>query len=82
MVDHPSVRLRETLASWEWTQDVLAGELGISSQYCSDLCRGRASISVNVAIKLEGIGFGGSALEWLSRQAEYDVQQARAKAAV
>jgi antitoxin HigA-1 len=78
MREHPGRELAREIERREWTQKDAAEVLGCSAQYINDLVRGRRSISVTMALKLEQ-ALGEDARVWLSRQSGYDLDQARAR---
>ena len=56
-----------------------AQKLGVDYEELSDIVNGRASISPEMAIRLDK-AFGGSATTWYRMQAAYDLAQAMQKA--
>ena len=56
-----------------------AEALGVTRQAMNNLVRGKAGISVEMAIRLEK-AFGGGAETWLRMQATYDLAQMAKKA--
>lgn len=55
-----------------------AKHLKVSRKTLSEIVNGRASISSEMAIRLE-LAFGKSAQSWLGHQSEYDLWQLRPK---
>lgn len=53
--------------------------LGVSRQALSNLLRGKAGISPEMAIRLDKV-FGGGADTWLQRQTAYDLAEAQQRA--
>jgi len=53
--------------------------LGVSRHSLSELLNGRASVSAEMAIRLEKAGWG-NAISWLRTQASHDLWQARQRA--
>ena len=56
-----------------------AQKLGVARKELSDIVNGRASISPEMAIRLDK-AFGGGAITWYRMQAAYDLAQAMQKA--
>ena len=56
-----------------------AQKLGVDDKELSNIVNGRASISPEMAIRLDK-AFGGSAITWYRMQAAYDLTQAIQKA--
>jgi len=80
---HPGETLREDiLPSLGLTVTEAAAQLGVTRAALSRVLNGRAAISPEMALRIEGwLGEenGGRADLWLSQQAAYDLWQARAK---
>ncbi|MGB3287901.1 MAG: HigA family addiction module antitoxin [Burkholderiaceae bacterium] len=55
-----------------------AKHLNVSRKTLSEIVNGRASVSSEMAMRLE-IAFGKSAKSWLGHQAEYDLWQLKPK---
>jgi HTH-type transcriptional regulator/antitoxin HigA len=70
--------LREALAERQMTQARLAQACGWDRARPSDLCRGVAPITLDVALRLEA-ALGISAEFWLCAEAHYRVGLARGK---
>ncbi len=77
---HPGEVIRELcIEPLGLTVTAAAAGLGVSRKSLSELLNGRAGISPEMAIRLEG-AFGGSAESWLRQQMQYALWQARRKA--
>lgn len=79
VVPHPGVLLRSLIASLEISTYTAADQLAISRNTLSRVLNERAGISPQMALRLElWLGKrGGSADDWMTRQAAYDLAQAR-----
>ena len=73
---HPAVSLRDSLEAEGWSVTEFAARLKISRSTASRLLNGRCSISPEVAVALESIGWSNAAF-WMRRQAYYDLALAR-----
>lgn len=78
---HPGETLREdVLPALGLTVTDAAAQLGVTRAALSRVLNGRAAISPEMALRLEGwlgVENGGRADLWLSQQAAYDLWQAR-----
>ena len=74
---HPGEVLREYLPENMQVTEA-AQKLGVSRVTLSRVLNGRASISADMALRLEA-ALGTSASMWLGMQADYDLWQARQK---
>ena len=78
---HPGETLREdTLPALGLTVTQAAAQLGVTRATLSRVLNGRAAISPEMALRLEGwlgVKHGGRADVWLGQQAAYDLWQAR-----
>ena len=78
---HPGEILREdVLPALSLTVTDAAEQLGVTRAALSRVLNGRAAISPEMALRLEGwlgIENGGRADLWISQQAAYDLWQAR-----
>ncbi|PKO82832.1 MAG: addiction module antidote protein, HigA family [Betaproteobacteria bacterium HGW-Betaproteobacteria-11] len=78
---HPGQTLREdVLPALGLTVTDAAGQLGVTRAALSRVLNGRAAISPEMALRLEGwLGAenGGRADLWIAQQAAYDLWQAR-----
>ena len=72
----PGETLSDALEEQGLTQSNLAERTGFSKKHVNDLISGRATISVDAAIKLEAT-VGGPARFWLAREAQYREALAR-----
>jgi len=78
---HPGVVLREIyMAEMGLNQTQLAQKCGCSHRKINEIINGKRGISPQFAIVLEKV-LGTSAEMWARMQAEYDLWQARQKAA-
>lgn len=82
---HPGETLREdVLPALEMTVTAAAEQLGVTRAALSRVLNGRAAISPEMALRIEGwlgIENGGRADIWLAQQAAYDLWKARAAGA-
>jgi addiction module HigA family antidote len=80
---HPGITLRDdVLPALGLSVTAAAGQLGVSRVALSRILNGHASISPEMALRIEawlGIERGGDARLWLAEQAAYDMWQAREK---
>lgn len=80
---HPGETLKEdVLPALGLTVTEAAEQLGVARPSLSKVLNGHASISTEMALRLEqwlGIENGGRADLWLAEQASYDLWQARSK---
>lgn len=78
---HPGVTLREdVLPALGLTVTAAAKQLGVTRAALSRVLNGRAAISPEMALRLEGwlgVENGGRADLWIAQQAAYDLWQAR-----
>lgn len=78
---HPGETLREdVLPALRLTVTEAAGQLRVTRAALSRVLNGRAAISPEMALRLEGwlgVENGGSADAWLSQQAAFDLWRAR-----
>lgn len=78
---HPGETLREDiLPALEATVTQAAAQLGVTRAALSRVLNGRAAISSEMALRLEGwlgVNNGGRADIWVAQQAAYDLWQAR-----
>jgi antitoxin HigA-1 len=82
---HPGETLREdVLPDLGLTVTQAAAQLGVTRVALSRVLNGRAGISPEMALRIEGwlgVENGGSADLWLAQQVAYDLWQARKKGA-
>ena len=82
---HPGETLREdVLPALGLTVTDAAAQLGVTRAALSRVLNGRAAISPEMALRLEGwlgVENGGSADAWIAQQAAYDLWKARAAGA-
>lgn len=80
-VSHPGETLREDiLPALGLTVTDAAGQLGVTRAALSRVLNGRAAISPEMALRLEGwlgVENGGRADLWIAQQAAYDLWRAR-----
>lgn len=78
---HPGEMLREdVLPALGLTVTQAADQLGVTRAALSRVLNGRAAISLEMALRLEGwlgVDHGGRADLWVAQQASYDLWQAR-----
>ena len=78
---HPGETLREdVLPALGITVTDAAAQLGVTRAALSRVLNGRAAISPEMALRLEGwlgVNNGGRADLWIAQQASYDLWQAR-----
>ena len=78
---HPGLILRDDiLPSLGLTVTEAAEQLGVTRSTLSRVLNGRAAISPEMALRLEGwlgVEHGGRADVWIAQQAAYDLWQAR-----
>ncbi|MDH5625972.1 MAG: HigA family addiction module antitoxin [Nitrospira sp.] len=78
---HPGETLRDDiLPALGLTVTQAAAQLGVTRAALSRVLHGRAAISPDMALRLEGwlgVKHGGRADVWLAQQAAYDLWQAR-----
>lgn len=74
---HPGTLIKDELIEMgDTTQKDLAGFLGVTPSYLSEVIHGKRAINAPLAIGLEEI-FGISAEYWLRFQAQYDLDMLR-----
>ena len=73
---HPGESVRESRETAGLSQKDAAARMGIKPPYLSDIERGRRSISVKTALRLEAMGWG-PALFWLNLQTHFDLHLER-----
>ena len=82
---HPGETLREdVLPALGLTVTDAAAQLGVTRAALSRVLNGRAAISPEMALRIEGwlgVEHGGSADAWIAQQAAYDLWKARAAGA-
>ncbi len=72
---HPGyVVLRECVEPLGLTITAAAAALGVTRTSLSELVNGKRGISPEMAVRLSQ-AFGGSAVSWLTQQAQYDLAQ-------
>jgi len=78
---HPGETLREdVLPALELTVTAAAEQLGVTRAALSRVLNGRAAISPEMALRIEGwlgVENGGRADAWIAQQASYDLWKAR-----
>lgn len=78
---HPGLILKEDiLPALEISVTEAAEQLGVTRAAFSRVINGKAAISPEMALRLEGwlgVRNGGNATVWLNQQAAYDLWQAR-----
>ena len=73
---HLGELIRESMEETGWNVTETAVHLGCERGSLSRVLNGRAGVSANMALALEGIGWG-TAEHWMRMQASYEVAQAR-----
>jgi len=74
---HPGgVVLRECIEPLGLTITAAAVALGVTRTTLSELVNGKRGISAEMAVRLSQV-FGGSAVSWLTQQAQYDLANLR-----
>lgn len=73
---HPGEMLRDELKEHGFTQKRFAQETGIKPSVLSETIKGKRSISLNVAVKLEN-ALGIPAEIWMNMQTQYDLDTAK-----
>lgn len=76
---HPGEMLADELEARSITQQQLARQIGVSATFVSELVRGKKSLSVAMALKLEE-SLGVNASFWLNAQRQYNRNMAYLKA--
>ena len=72
---HPGgVVLRQCIEPLGLTVTAAAKALGVTRTTLSELINGKRGISPEMAVRLSQV-FGGTAVSWLTQQAQYDVAQ-------
>jgi antitoxin HigA-1 len=75
---HPGgMVLRECIEPLGLTITAAAAALGVTRTTLSELVHGKRGISAEMAVRLSKV-FGGSAVSWLTQQAQYDLAHIRA----
>ena len=73
---HLGELIRESMDDVGWNATETATRLGCERGTLSRLLNGKAGVSANMALALEGIGWG-TAEHWMRVQASYELAQAR-----
>ena len=73
---HLGELIRESMDDVGWNATETATRLGCERGTLSRLLNGKAGVSANMALALEGIGWG-TAEHWMRMQASYELAQAR-----
>ncbi|GAB6039963.1 HigA family addiction module antitoxin [Endothiovibrio diazotrophicus] len=79
-VSPPGDTILDLLEEREWSQAELADRLGFSPKHVNQLIKGKAAITEDAALRLEGV-LGSTAGFWLNREAKYREHLARLEAA-
>jgi len=75
---HPGdMVLRQCIEPLGLTITAAAAALGVTRTTLSELVNGKRGISAEMAVRLSKV-FGGSAVSWLTQQAQYDLAHIRA----
>ena len=73
---HPGEIIREALEAERWTVTEAAMRLGITRNTLSRVLNGRASVSPQLALALERLGWSDAG-HWVRMQGAYDLAQTR-----
>ena len=73
---HLGELIRESMDDMGWNVTETAARLGCERGTLSRLLNGKAGVSANMALALEGIGWG-TGEHWMRMQASYELAQAR-----
>ena len=77
---HPGRRIAARMEPLDDYPGLTIGEaarkLGVSRGYLSRVIRGRSPVSLDLAMKMDALGWG-TAENWMKAQARYDVSQER-----
>lgn len=73
---HPGETLQELIGERNWTQSWLARETGYTHKHINRVCKGAASITAPLAVRLERTT-GVSAQFWMNLQTGHDLHIAR-----
>ena len=73
---HLGELIREGMEEVGWNVTEISARLGCTRSTLSRLLNGKAGVSANMALALEGIGWG-TAEHWLRMQVSYALAQAR-----
>ena len=73
---HPGECIRESVEAMGWTVGEAAERLGVSRAAFSRVLNGRATVSVDLALALEALGWG-TAEFWVRMQGDYHLTLAR-----
>ena len=73
---HLGELIRESMEEAGWNVTETSARLGCERGTLSRLLNGKAGLSANMALALEGIGWG-TADHWMRMQASYELAQAR-----
>ena len=73
---HPGEIIREALEAEQWTITETAIRLGVTRNMLSRVLNGKASVSPQLALALERVGWSDAG-HWVRMQGAYDLAQAR-----
>ena len=73
---HPGEIIREALEAEQWTITETAVRLGVTRNMLSRVLNGKASVSPQLALALERLGWSDAG-HWVRMQGAYDLAQAR-----
>ncbi len=73
---HLGELIRESMDEVGWNVTQTAARLGCERSTLSRLLNGKASVSANMALALEALGWG-TAAHWMRMQASYELAEAR-----
>jgi antitoxin HigA-1 len=79
-VVHPGQVLLELyMRPYGVSQNALARQMGVSARRVNEIVQGKRAITAQTALRLAAI-FGGDGMDWLERQALWDLHEARRQA--
>ena len=79
-VVHPGQVLLELyMRPYRVSQNALARQMGVSARRVNEIVQGKRAITAQTALLLAAV-FGGDGMDWLERQALWDLEQARRQA--
>ncbi|MCY4487816.1 MAG: HigA family addiction module antitoxin [Deltaproteobacteria bacterium] len=73
---HPGEIIREAMEAEQWTVTEAAIRLGVTRTMLSRVLNGKASVSPQLALALERLGWSDAG-HWVRMQGAYDLAQAR-----
>ena len=73
---HPGEIIREAVEAMQWTVTEAAIRLGVTRNMLSRVLNGKATVSPQLALALERLGWSDAG-HWIRMQGTYDLAQAR-----